>query len=318
MLKEESVPNELEGRPPQTFSIGVCASGRARNLPALIARLVSEPFAPGFALNQIVVVASGCEEQNLARVRLLTRDDQRIVLIEEGERRGKAEAVNRIVEAFWDDYLVLVNGDAFPERGSIQSLLTAIAEDPSAGAVSGAPTFATPNDMVSGVVKLIWALHNGCALSLNHLGISNHGSDELIVLRSEAVQKLPTGLVNDGGYLTGCAYSRGYKIRFCTGAPVNIDVPRRFVDLIHQRRRILFGHVQVWRLLGREPRTIETMLVTTPGTSLSILVKTLARTPRLICALPVAVVGEMIATIGTIWDVITSTRRHVVWRRYDE
>ncbi len=193
-----------------------------------------------------------------------------------------------------------------------------ITEDRNVGAVSGAPTFEADADMTSDALKLMWMVHNDCSSSLNHKGISNHGSDELIVLRSDVVGRLPSGLVNDGGYLTGLAYARGYKIGFCQDAPVRIAVPSRFSDVIGQRRRIIFGHIQVWKMIGNSPRTVESMLFTSPVAGLSILVRNLARHPRLTRSLPIIALGEMVASLGAIFDTLRSSKRHVVWKRYGD
>jgi len=137
-----------------------------------------------------------------------------------------------------------------------------------------------------------------------------------MVARQEAVCKLPPGLINDGTYLAGSAYNRGYSIKFCSEAAVQIGVPRTFVDLIRQRQRIVFGHIQVWKLVGRPPRTLETLLLASPLMSLNVLVKTLARFPRLILSLPVAILVEAISVPAAIFDSLVSSRRHGVWKRY--
>jgi cellulose synthase/poly-beta-1,6-N-acetylglucosamine synthase-like glycosyltransferase len=301
------------------FTLGICVSDSAPTLTPLLEHLKNEVFSPGLVLDKIVVVASGCSEGVLSRARGLAREDERILLIEESERHGKAEALNKIIERFNEDYLVFVNGDALPSPGSVDRLLRTISSDRNVGAVSGAPTFETNDDgITSDVLRLMWMVHNDCSWSLNHKGTSNHGSDELLALRADAVAPLPSGLVNDGGYLTGLASSRGFKIRFCQDAPVRISVPARFADVIGQRRRIIFGHIQVWKMIGRSPLTVESMLFTSPLAGLAILVRNLARNPKLIRSLPVLALGEVMAAFGAILDTMRSTRRHVVWKRYGD
>ncbi len=293
-------------------------SDEAPKLASLLDRLRPEVSSSHLLLNKIVIVASGCSEKALSRAKAVAEDDPRILLVQEPARSGKAEAINTIIERFNEDYLVFVNGDALPYPGSIEKLLRVITEDQNIGAVSGAPTFEADADMTSDALKLMWMVHNDCASSLNHKGISNHGSDELIVLRSDVVGRLPSGLVNDGGYLTGLAYARGYKIGFCQDAAVRIAVPSRFPDVIGQRRRIIFGHIQVWKMIGNSPRTVESMLFTSPVAGLSILVRNLARHPRLIRSLPIIALGEMVASLGAIFDTLRSSNMHVVWKRYGD
>jgi cellulose synthase/poly-beta-1,6-N-acetylglucosamine synthase-like glycosyltransferase len=105
-------------------------------------------------------------------------------------------------------------------------------------------------------------------------------------------------------------------VKFCDSAKVNIDVPQRIVDVIQQRRRILFGHRQIWQSAGQPPKTLESMLTVNPLMSFSILVKTLARSPELSLVIPIALVAETAATILSIFDTVTGSKRHVLWKRF--
>jgi cellulose synthase/poly-beta-1,6-N-acetylglucosamine synthase-like glycosyltransferase len=123
-------------------------------------------------------------------------------------------------------------------------------------------------------------------------------------------------MVNDGAFLAGNAHLAGYTIRFCENAKVEIDVPRNFVDILRQRRRIVYGHFQIWKFVGQPPKTLESMLVTNPVFSFSILIKSLARSPKLVIALPVALMGEAASAFLAICDNLRSTTGHVPWQRY--
>ncbi len=267
-------------------------------------------------LKKIVMVASGCEPTALTHARKVAREDNRLMLIEEPIRRGKATAVNQIIERFEGEFLVLVNSDALPERGAIGKLLMLIAQNDDVGMVSASPVVDRNAGITGSVLQLMWGVHNQCLLELNHDDRNNHCCDELLAVRSEALRKLPPGTVNDGAFLAGAAYQAGYSIRFCEKARVRIDVPRSIYELMHQRRRIVYGHLQIWKSLGDSPRTLESMLLSDPRLSFSILIRTVAKSPRLMFALPVALVSEAVAiTLGAL-DNLTSTKRHTKWERF--
>jgi len=99
---------------------------------------------------------------------------------------------------------------------------------------------------------------------------------------------------------------------------VQIDVPRRMIDLIRQRRRILFGHIQVKRLLGKAPRTVETMMFFSPLQSFEIVIRMLANKPKRVLVIPVAAIGELIALAGALWDTFVSKPDHAIWKRYEQ
>jgi poly-beta-1,6-N-acetyl-D-glucosamine synthase len=277
----------------------------------------SEKFPEEYLLSKIVIVASGCSEASLHPVRTLANVDPRIRLIEEKNRRGKANAINRIMQEATGSYLVFINSDATPVAGSIFELLRFIdQEGKQIGVVSARPSFHLRDSWTSLLEELMWSVHNDCSLQLNHLNLSNHGSDEMMAVRMDVLQKLPDGLVNDGAYIAGRARLRGYSIKFCSEASVEIDVPTRTIDLIRQRRRIIFGHFQVWRLTGRSPKTVESLFLLTPKFSASLVVRNVARSPKLLKILPLALVSEGLSILLGMRDTIFSTRRHGVWERY--
>jgi cellulose synthase/poly-beta-1,6-N-acetylglucosamine synthase-like glycosyltransferase len=301
------------------FTVGICATGSSENLPALLSLVSSEKFDDRFTLRKIIVVASGCPEGTVSKVRLLSKDDTRIHLIEESERHGKADAVNKIILNSTGDYIVFVNADALPTRGSITKLLEAAERSESIGVVSGR-AFLDPglDDTTSMVEELMWSIHNESSLELNHMNVSNHGSDEMMVIRSRAIPSfLPDGVINDGAYLGGTAKSLGYSIKFCGQASVMIDAPGRVPDLIRQRERIIFGHFQIWKLRKSFPKTVESLLLSSPGVSLGIVVRSLSERPNLIKIAPIALFIEAISFLLAVKDTATSSsQKHRIWKRY--
>jgi cellulose synthase/poly-beta-1,6-N-acetylglucosamine synthase-like glycosyltransferase len=298
------------------FSIGICAADSAANLDKLLGLIESEIYPSGLLLRKVVLVASGCDPKAMVFARELANRDQHFVLIEEPARRGKSAAINQIMENFNGQFLVLVNSDAVPERGAISRLLHEIARDNSVGMASASPIVGDKGGITGNVLRLIWEVHNRFLQKLNHGDLNNRCCDELLVLRAEAVHKLPPDTVNDGAYLAGMAYLAGYNIRFCETARVKIDVPQNFVDVIRQRRRIVYGHFQIWKTVGQPPKTLESMLMSNPVLSLSILIRTMAGSPMLAVALPVAIMGEVASVFLAIWDNLNSTRKHATWKRY--
>jgi cellulose synthase/poly-beta-1,6-N-acetylglucosamine synthase-like glycosyltransferase len=246
----------------------------------------------------------------------LQAQNSRIQVIIEARRHGKAEAINRVLSVSDAPIVVLVNSDSRPSPGAIPELVSTINSDPSIGAVSAVPKPEERGGPVSLLLNFMWEAHNGCSLMLNHMNISNHSCDELVAFRSRAITRLPENLVNDGAFMAGIAKQKGYSIRVSTGAAVRIRTPSRITDVILQRRRILFGHAQVWRLVGAPPRTIESLLFLSPIKGIRLLVSTLAAKPRYLAALPLALVSELFAAALSIIDSSRSSNTHAIWKRF--
>jgi cellulose synthase/poly-beta-1,6-N-acetylglucosamine synthase-like glycosyltransferase len=116
--------------------------------------------------------------------------------------------------------------------------------------------------------------------------------------------------------MAATARRRGYTVKVCPSAKVRIETPRRVSDLILQRRRILFGHAEVWRRIGAPPRTIESLLFLSPAAGFRLLVATFGGRPKFLAALPVAFVTEVAAALLSILDNLRSSKAHGVWRRF--
>jgi poly-beta-1,6-N-acetyl-D-glucosamine synthase len=277
-----------------TFTVGICATGHPPPLQPLLETVLSGEV-PGSLLNQVVLVASDCTDETLRVARRMAASDSRLKLIEHEKRTGKADAINEIFRHTEGDFLVYVNADALIGADSIPILLKSIEEDDGIGFVSGKPVFAMPKGVISDVLDVMWTSFN--------------------LLSSDPNQSKQ---INDGAYIAGRIREKGFRIAFQPEAVVQIDVPRRMIDLVRQRRRILFGHIQVKRLLGKAPRTVETMMFFSPSQSLGIVVRMLASKPRRVLVIPVAAVGELIAVAGALWDTFVSKPDHAIWKRYDQ
>lgn len=299
-----------------SFSIGICATGEPPSLVEIIDTIETEHFPSGFSLEKVIIVASACAERTLNQLERVQRTNPKMVVIEENRRSGKAAAINRIIEENVGDYLVLVNADALPSGGSISRLLRSIRREEGTGMVSGIPVIATKSGNASRILQLMWGTYNTVSRDMSTTSMGNHGTDELMVVRSEALAELPSDVVNDGAYIAGRLRVSGFSIRSVEGATVIVDVPSRPVEIIRQRRRILYGHVQVRMLVGHVPRTAESLMLVSPRRGLGAVVRTVATHPCLVLALPFAAVCELASLVGAILDTSAKEQRHVVWERY--
>ncbi|MDA4125264.1 MAG: glycosyltransferase [Thaumarchaeota archaeon] len=301
---------------PSDCTVGICATGQAEDTPALVSLVLAESFPEGLQLKKVIVVASECSETTVSKLRAIQKQENRVQLVSEEVRHGKADAINKILTQAKGDMIVFVNSDAHPQSGAISHLLSILTADGRVGAVSAMPVTQRAAGVAFSIADLMWATHNQCSLTLNHMNLSNHTCDELVAFRSKALTLLPEGLVNDGAFMASTARRKGYTVKFSTAAKVGIETPQRVSDLIGQRRRILFGHAQVWRRVGKPPRTVESLLVFSPSIGLRLLTTTVSRCPRYLLVLPVAVVTEFVASVLAVWDGLRSTKRHTVWRRF--
>ena len=140
---------------PKTVSVGVCAYNEARRISSLLDSVLAQALPSGFAIVEVLVVASGCTDGTDRIVVERAKSDARIVLIKEPERRGKSSALNRILTRYQGDILVLVNGDARLLPGSLSGLVQEFDGDDRVQLACGLPTpDASPNPSISTSIAL--------------------------------------------------------------------------------------------------------------------------------------------------------------------
>jgi len=298
------------------FTVGICATGEPPSVAELVSSILAESQSTTYLMRKLVIVASECPDETISSLRALQRVDGRIDLLVEETRRGKADAVNKILGRSETPLVLFANSDSRPKAGAITSLLFSMESDERIGAVSAIPEPESSSGLVPLLLGFMWTAHNRCSVALNHMGVSNHSCDELVLFRTRAITLLPKNIVNDGAFLASTARLRGFSIKVSTAAGVRIKTPRRISDVILQRRRILFGHAQVWRQVGTPPKTIESLLFLSPSIGIRLLVATLASRPKSLVVLPIALVSEVLAGLLSIVDVLQSSKVHAVWRRF--
>lgn len=225
--------------------VGICAHNEENNIGRLLNNLLNEQALP--RNSEIFIVCSGCRDLTPEIVRDFCEKDDRVNLIVEDSRRGKASALNILFERakHATGILILVNADTLPEIGSI-SKLTQPFRDKSVGATMGRPMPINELHGISNrIVHIIWDLHHNISL---HKRVKLSG--ELCALRTSLVEKIPTNLATDEPYIEMLIRRQGYQIVYLPDAIVNIKGPDNIADLFKQRRRIWAGHLQIQKMTG--------------------------------------------------------------------
>src|SRR5438445_10851472 len=145
---------------PEGFTVGICASDSASQLPDRRALIGAVDFGPDVVLERVIVVAGGCPESVTSKLKELASSDQRFRTVVEDERNGKARAINKIMECSAGKYLVMLNADAFPEVGAIRQLLTMEASDVRIGCASAWPVFEDGDGLLQRALWLMWSAHS--------------------------------------------------------------------------------------------------------------------------------------------------------------
>jgi GT2 family glycosyltransferase len=280
------------------IAIGVTAHNEEQNIGALLDRLRRVEIAG--ARLRIIVVASGCTDATVAIAQRMAASDARIEVLVDPERRGKAVAIDQLLDAARDaDIVIMESADTLPDDGAIQALVRRF-DDPRVGMVGARPV---PQDDASTflgfTVQLLWRLHHAVATRSPKQG-------ELVAWRN-LIRGIPEDAAVDEAYLEAEIVRLGYALAYEPGAVVRNRGPATIRAFVAQRRRIHAGHRALADSARYRPATRDHALLARLG------IAELRRHPARAHWILGAALLEVWCSVLGLWDHRVAGRDHAVW-----
>ena len=297
-----------------SVSVGICATMELENTIALVEQFLSLAD-PAIDLHQVIVATPNHE---LATQ--LATQDQRLVVLLEPRREGKARALNRVMRYSTGDVLVFASADIQVLKDTVPRLVKELAEHPDWGAVDARIELANNGRLLMDRVdNVLWAIHNATLDEFDSKDELGHAGD-LLAVRRNLIEEFPD-VINDDGYLALSVREKGLKVKRFQDARVWIIGPRSPLDHIDQRSRILRGHLQLIRKFGKIPTTFEFSIVRKPLASIQLAVGAIAKIgpsslfPFLVASI-LEVISFQLATFSSLlkppkgpWKLVQTTKR---------
>jgi cellulose synthase/poly-beta-1,6-N-acetylglucosamine synthase-like glycosyltransferase len=218
------------------ITIGIPAYNEEKNIRTLLTALLMQE-QKRTKISEIIVVSSGSTDRTDEIVKEYSNIDDRIILIRQPQRRGKASAINEILKASTNDIIVLESADTIPEKDCIEKLCLPFLDE-KIGMTGAHPIPTNSRDTFTGyTVHLIWELHHRISLKTPKCG-------ELIAFK-KLFDKIPEDIVTDEAWIEYEVRKRGYEIVYVPEAVVYNRGPETIREFIKQRRRIACGHLDL-------------------------------------------------------------------------
>jgi cellulose synthase/poly-beta-1,6-N-acetylglucosamine synthase-like glycosyltransferase len=295
------------------LSIVVCAYNEENSIGPLLNNLRSQRLPPEIGNREIIVVASGCTDKTVNKVKESLDGEAEVRLIEEKTRKGKASAINKAFQISTGDYIVLVPADVEPADDALFNLLVPFREG-EVSAVSGRPIQnprRASGSLASRMAEVTYKLWEKFMKKLEHDNQIAHCSGELMAIRSSTRITIPSECTADDSYIAIAARRKG-KIKFATNAVCYNLLPTNIVDYINQRRRWLHGHLQTKKTTGEYPTVMDTMALSKPSIAIQVLTEEIREQPRHVLHLVVAITIEAVIYPLSVIDQAFH-RQHGVW-----
>jgi len=245
----------MRSRPPArngrrcSFGIGIACSNEAQNIGQLL-RTLTDSWVDGHGPERLVVVSDGSRDGTDEAVRRFADQSSiPVVLDVRPERRGKAAAVNRIIEMLDDvDVIVLVSADVLPEADCLERMLAPF-DERDVGVTACRVVPEGPDRFLAvRVSRLLWSLHHRIALA-------QPKSTEITAFRN-LQQRIDEASLVDEAEIEGGLVAAGYRIVYVPEAMVRSVSPLSIRDYLRQRVRVTRGHLTLAERRGYRVGTL--------------------------------------------------------------
>ena len=228
-------------------SMGIMAFNEEANIGRMLQAVTSQRTTKA-NLTQIVVVASGCTDRTESIVQDWAMRDQRIHLVVQARREGKASAINQFLPQATEKIVVVCSADLLPEAEAIEELIAPFA-DPTVGMTTGRPVPVNdPTTFMGFAAHLLWELHH-------RINLRNFKAGEMIAFRN-IFERIPHHTSVDEASIEPVIRAQGYEVRYVPKAVVHNKGPLTVGDFLKRRRSVYAGHLAVRNTLGY---TVSTM-----------------------------------------------------------
>lgn len=290
-----------------SVAVGIAAYNEENNIGQLLTALSKETLKDGFSLKDICVVASGCTDGTEDVVKRNMKFDPRIRLVVEEERRGKASAINILLAKCKSDILIMEPADTIPQNSSLQSLVLPFKRR-SIGATSGTEIPINSEHTVIGWIPHVqWNLFHYVSESEDSEGTYYRLCGEFCAIRTGIIKRIPETIVNDDAYIGLQIKRAGYDVAYVPEAKVIGKGPENIREYVTQRRRVIYGHMQLEKESNAYVATIK------PGQILRAFPRMIQLHPKKFLGALAAISLEALSTFLAKMD-IRRGKSHKKWR----
>lgn len=279
-------------------TVGIFAHNEGNNIGKLL-QIILDQQLQAVVIREIIVVSSGSTDETEAVVHDFMARDDRIRLLIQPQREGKASAINLFLKHQTERVLLICSADLQPQPDTVEKLVSPFA-NPEIGMTSSRPVpINDPETFMGFAAHLLWGLHH----EINVGGGFKAG--EMIAF-IKIFERIPYNTSVDEASIEPVIRGQGYKVQYIPDAVVFNKGPDTVADFLRQRRRIYSGHLDIQQLLGYSVSTMSS------GTVLKTLLRTLDWRPRPFCWTWCVVALEVYGRyLG--WRDYKNRRDHTVW-----
>lgn len=229
-----------------SVSISVLAYNEEKIIGRCLDGLLAQKLTTS-TIDEIIVVSSGSTDSTDKIVKEYEKKDNRIKLITQPDRLGKASAINEFLKIAKGEIAVLESADTVTRTNTLEELIKPFAKA-EVGMTGARPMPINPDKSFADFcVHKLWQLHH-------HVALDSPKCGEIVAFRN-IIPKIPMYTAVDEAAIEGILCREGFQLAYAENAVVQNKGPETIKDFISQRRRIASGHLHLKAAMGHEVAT---------------------------------------------------------------
>jgi cellulose synthase/poly-beta-1,6-N-acetylglucosamine synthase-like glycosyltransferase len=174
-------------------------------------------------------------------------ESRNVQVFYERSKMGKSSSYNRAIQNVRDGHIFLISADTRFEDSVIGRMIDCLGDSYELAFPRIEPFHG--NTLAEKLGEVMWHFHDSY-MAMKETRDQFFCGGEFQIVRHRFI--IPdSSIVNDDEYLCHRIVSGGGKIRYCRDVVVHNSVPGSMGQLMRQRVRVNFGHMQSRKLLGR-------------------------------------------------------------------
>lgn len=285
-----------------TVTVGIPCYNEQSNIALILNDVCSQDLPEWLKVEKIIVDASGSTDLTVDIAKTYANKDKRVIVFHEEPRRGKASSINRIMSLSSSKILAIISGDLrITDNSFLRKLVRRLAKEDVGMVVAKVVPTNDPDSIVGFMGHLLWRIHNKLHIIQQEMGLVSHAG-EAFAFKKEYVSFIPEDVINDDAYIALHLQLKGFKVSYEKGSIAYNRAPSNIVELILQRTRVLAGHNQLMKRVGKKPDTIHNLFLKRPLLALNILVSEISSLTK----------GNMIKLLATLMFLFTELISYIL------
>lgn len=220
-----------------TVTVAVCAYNEGPNIEYLLRSIISQETKE-CSLEQIFIISDGSTDDTVEKINRI--QDDRIVLKEYKDRRGKSYRLNEIYREIKTDFLVQPDADVIlASNDVVEEIVKPMIENENVGMTGGNSKAAKTETLIERAVNCTHDAYTGMRERIRNGNNIYTATGRLIASRREAYQniKVPKDTISNDHFVYFSIITKGFEYRYAKNAVVNFRLPQTLKDHIKQETR---------------------------------------------------------------------------------